>query len=1636
VLVLAYALFGCLSPSTRHCPDVDCPGNEVCDNHGGCALPEQLAQCAGMPDGASCSYTDVAKNHVDGTCFGGLCLPAGCGNGRIDNGETCDDGNNTSGDGCSADCRSNETCGNGVVDSSKNEQCDDGTNADGSTCEHDCTLPVCGNGILDPGLNEACDAGSAASNNPDAPCRPNCQLPRCGDGVVDSGRGELCDDGNNTAGDGCSGDCKSTEVCGNGIVDSAAGEVCDDSNMVGGDGCSADCRSTETCGNGVVDSGRGEVCDDGNNISGDGCSADCRSQEICGNGVVDTINEQCDLGSGNSNNADAACRVDCQLQRCGDAILDTGHGEQCDQGPGNANTPDTCRPSCQLPRCGDGIMDTLHGEVCDDGNTVSGDGCSSDCNSNETCGNGIIDTVTGEQCDNGIANANTPDATCRTNCARQKCGDGIVDDLFGEVCDLGAQNSNAADAACRTNCQPQRCGDGVVDVAAGEVCDDSNVVSGDGCSADCKSKETCGNGIVDTAKGEQCDTGANNSNAANAPCRTNCQLPKCGDSVIDTVLGEVCDQGAANSNNPGAACRTNCLPRRCGDSIIDATSGEVCDDGNNAGGDGCSADCKSKEICGNGIVDAITGEQCDAGASNSNSPNAPCRLSCQLPKCGDSIIDTALGELCDAGAANSNNPNAACRPTCQPARCGDGIKDTNTEVCDDANTVAGDGCSADCRSNETCGNGIIDAIKGELCDNGGLNSTNPNATCRPTCQPQTCGDSIIDTAFGELCDAGAANSNNPNAACRPTCQPARCGDGIVDTNTEVCDDGNNVSGDGCSADCKSTESCGNGIVDTSKGEQCDAGAANSNAPNAPCRLSCKLPKCGDGIVDNTLGEICDAGLANSSSPNAACRTTCLPQRCGDGIVDNLLGEVCDDSNTAAGDGCAADCKSNETCGNGVVDLVKGEECDDGNARGRDGCSACKNESAVALVPGQAPASRTSPGIAYDGARQRVVMFGGWTTGLNLDETWEWDGVSWTQLHPKHSPSVRFDVAMAYDPVRHRIVLFGGYTANYGAAVNDTWEFDGVDWTQKTPTTVPTPRAAAAMAYDAISGRMLMFGGITGPGDVNETWSWDGTNWTLLAPALQPAARSGARMTWDSANKYILMFGGTANDQHTYAWTGSNWVDKGSTAGPSKGFDACAMAFDANLGAVVLWDGTANATYTWTGSAWSKNTNATPPARSFPNFAYDAARQQIVMFGGATSNGQPPTGTLSDTWVRSGVTWSQPAAFTEPAARTRTAAAYDPIRKKVVLFGGQVTGRRVAGCGAGCMDGDTWEWDGRKWTQISPAASPPARAGAVLDYDTSAQRIRLFGGDNYNGTDTTYTDVYSYDGSTWSALASAGRQSVRMATMSYDANANKLVTFGGVIAGTTTPVQTTWVWSSANGWQQLSPASPPSVRNDSATAYDPVRKRTVLFSGNSHTGTTLSDTWEWDGAAWTQFSASGPTQRRGHRLFYNPDAARVCVFGNAGAASEDLWEWNGSTWKSRTINQTVTPKYQRAVAYDAANHELVTFAGRDQSSFAATAGTVRVRYQANATVEACTSATLDYDNDGKAGCADDECWSVCTPLCPPGVTCPGTAPKCGDGTCGAFEDCNICPGDCGTCTGKCGDFKCDTGETHSSCPNDC
>src|SRR5688500_4178365 len=116
------ALLGaCLDEEVVKCADGRiCPASLRCDAaHQGCVLPQQLESCVNKQQGESCSYRGVPV----GACYEQVCLPSGCGNGILDTSEVCDDSNRFHGDGCSADCRSNESCGNQFVDVTVGEQC-------------------------------------------------------------------------------------------------------------------------------------------------------------------------------------------------------------------------------------------------------------------------------------------------------------------------------------------------------------------------------------------------------------------------------------------------------------------------------------------------------------------------------------------------------------------------------------------------------------------------------------------------------------------------------------------------------------------------------------------------------------------------------------------------------------------------------------------------------------------------------------------------------------------------------------------------------------------------------------------------------------------------------------------------------------------------------------------------------------------------------------------------------------------------------------------------------------------------------------------------------------------------------------------------------------------------------------------------------------------------------------------------------------------------------------------------------------------------------------------------------------------------------------------------------------------------
>ena len=189
-------------------------------------------------------------------------------------------------------------------------------------------------------------------------------------------------------------------------------------------------------------------------------------------------------------------------------------------------------------------------------------------------------------------------------------------------------------------------------------------------------------------------------------------------------------------------------------------------------------------------------------------------------------------------------------------------------------------------------------------------------------------------------------------------------------------------------------------------------------------------------------------------------------------------------------------------------------------------------------------------MAYDVVRQEVVMFGGWDRvgGGPTNDTWVWDGTDWTQKQPPNSPPNRGAFGMAYDETRRVVVVFAGLPDTY-RTLGDMWIWDGTTWTQERPTTSPSARRST-MAYDVSRQRAVLMGGGTNAGSLwADTWTWNGSNWTQEFPAATPAPRIVHSLTYDRARTQVVLFGGVnlQNERFQDTWIWGPMVPQDTTA---------------------------------------------------------------------------------------------------------------------------------------------------------------------------------------------------------------------------------------------------------------------------------------------------------------------------------------------------------------------------------------------------------------------------------------------------------------------------------------------------------
>ena len=259
--------------------------------------------------------------------------------------------------------------------------------------------------------------------------------------------------------------------------------------------------------------------------------------------------------------------------------------------------------------------------------------------------------------------------------------------------------------------------------------------------------------------------------------------------------------------------------------------------------------------------------------------------------------------------------------------------------------------------------------------------------------------------------------------------------------------------------------------------------------------------------------------------------------------------------------------------------------------------------------------------AFDGERWRQVYSGDGDEGDDGDDEDDGEG--------KDHPGPRRGHAMAYDAARDRVVLFGGERGNLDVKLaNDTWTHDGGGWTKRG--SGPSLRAYTAMADFPRGQVVLLFGGRTDKGPDGETWAWDGKNWTRveLAPMMAPSPRFGHVMSVDGAGD-VLLYGGCGDPLcgkplvDTWRFDGVGWtrVDPGMGMGVRAG----AMTHDSGQ-AQTLRLGMGQS-WSWVGTAWAGAGAAEPALSHF--VVADLPGTGVVLFGGLSSQ----VVENDTTWVR-------------------------------------------------------------------------------------------------------------------------------------------------------------------------------------------------------------------------------------------------------------------------------------------------------------------------------------------------------------------------------------------------------------------
>ena len=246
----------------------------------------------------------------------------------------------------------------------------------------------------------------------------------------------------------------------------------------------------------------------------------------------------------------------------------------------------------------------------------------------------------------------------------------------------------------------------------------------------------------------------------------------------------------------------------------------------------------------------------------------------------------------------------------------------------------------------------------------------------------------------------------------------------------------------------------------------------------------------------------------------------------------------------------------------------------------------------------------------------------------------------------------------------------------------------------------------------------------------------------------------------------------------------------------------------------------------------------------------------------------------------------------------------------------------------------------QWTLESAAFPPTPRILHDMVYDEVHAVVVLYGGIDASGL---LNDIWIYDPLTaiWQEQFSDSPPAFNNCeptpfdhAMVYDTGKQRILYFG--IPDALCSSAEMWAYDvDSNTWSNVTPNPSPSPRQSSAMAYNPDTAKVIMFGGETQGG-LVNDTWIFDTLddSWSQANpVSAPSPRLGHAIVYDSTNKEMVLFG--GEIEVDPLTRNNETWVYEEATNTWTellpsaPPVERskhAMVYDPINGRIVMFGG--------------------------------------------------------------------------------------------------------------